>query len=91
MSKADALTARLDLKVAPQILADLDIEISRLRLTKQMFGNRRPRHAAIVMAAVKQFMSLPPEQRDAVYGKWFGELSGETAATVVLGSAVATN
>jgi hypothetical protein len=87
MSKTEALTARLDLKVAPQILADLDIEISRLRLTKQMFGNRRPRHAALVMVAIKQFMTLAPELRDAAYDRWFGELSGETPATVVLNSA----
>ena len=84
MSKGEALTARLDLKVAPQILADLDIEISRLRLSKLMFGNRRPRHAAIVMAALKHFMTLPADHRDAVYAKWFNELTGESPATVIL-------
>jgi hypothetical protein len=77
MSKGDIFTARLDLKVAPRILADMDIEVSRLRLSKHMFGNRRPRHAAIVMAAVKQFLALPADQRDAIYSKSFPELIGD--------------
>jgi hypothetical protein len=74
MSKGDIFTARLDLKVDPQILADMDIEVSRLRLSKRMFGNRRPRHAAIVMVAVKHFLGLSADQRDAVYSKLIPEL-----------------
>ena len=81
-NKSNALTARLDLKVTPQTLADLDIEMSRLRLSELMFGNRRPRHAAIVMAAIKHFMTLPADQRDMVYKKWFSELSGESPASI---------
>lgn len=81
MSKADVFTARLDLKVDPQILADMDIEVSRLRLARQMFGNRRPRHGAIVMVAVKHFLSLPPDQRDAAYMKLIPELIDGTLPT----------
>lgn len=77
MSKGDIFTARLDLKVDPQILADMDIEVSRLRLSKRMFGNRRPRHAAIVMVAVKNFLRLQADQRDEIYNKLIPELISE--------------
>jgi len=89
MSKADVLSARMDLRVAPQILADLDMEISRLRMTDQMFGNRRPRHAAIVMAAIKEFLVLSESKRDQAYLKWFAELSGESSPTIVMHAPIA--
>ena len=89
MSKSDVLSARMDLRVAPQILADLDMEISRLRMTDQMFGNRRPRHAAIVMAAIKEFLTLPELKRDQAYSQWFAELSGESPPTIVMQAPVA--
>ena len=74
MSKCENLTERLQIRVPPQIMSDLDFEQGRLRMGSLMFGNRRPKHAAIVMTAIKAFMTMTPEQRDQHYKKFFPEL-----------------
>ena len=78
MNKADIFNGRLDLKVSQEVLSLLDNETARLRITGQKFGNRRPKHAAIVMTAIKHFVSLPPEQRDFHYSIIFKELTENT-------------
>lgn len=70
MAKFDNLSGRLQLRVLPEILSDLDYEQARLRNSGFMFGNRRPKHAAIVMTAIKAFMALTPNQRDEYYEKF---------------------
>lgn len=73
MSKLETLTARLQIRVAPTVLSFLDLEIGRLRSSPLMFGNRKPKQAAIVMTAIKAFMDLPPAERDKFYGKYLPE------------------
>lgn len=70
MSKLDNLSGRLQLRVLPEILSDLDYEQARLRNSGFMFGNRKPKHAAIVMTALKAFLTLTPSQRDEFYEKF---------------------
>jgi hypothetical protein len=76
MSKNESLTARLECRVAPEILALVDVEIGRLRTQPLMFGNRKPKQAAIVMTAIKAFMDLPADQKDQFYAKFLPELEG---------------
>jgi hypothetical protein len=74
MSKQAALSARLEIRVAPSVLALVDQEIGRLRSSDLMFGNRKPKQAAIVMTAIKAFMSMPEEDRDEFYDRFLPEL-----------------
>lgn len=69
MSKLESLSARLQIRVAPTVLAFLDLEIGRLRSSPLMFGNRKPKQAAIVMTAIEAFMELTPAERDGFYNK----------------------
>ncbi len=73
MSKLDNLTARLQIRVMPSIMAFLDMEIGRLRTSQLWFGNRKPKQAAIVMTAIKAFMELPAEEKDRLYAKFLPE------------------
>jgi hypothetical protein len=74
MSKQAALSARLEIRVAPSVLSEIDLEIGRLRTSTLMFGNRKPKQAAIVMTAIKAFMDLPPAERDDYYARFLPEL-----------------
>ena len=74
MSKQAALSARLEIRVAPLVLSEIDMEIGRLRMSDRMFGNRKPKQAAIVMTAIKAFMSIPAADRDAFYDRFLPEL-----------------
>lgn len=74
MSKQAALSARLEIRVAPSVLSEIDMEIGRLRMSDRMFGNRKPKQAAIVMTAIKAFMALPAAERDASYDRFLPEL-----------------
>ncbi len=74
MSKQATLSARLEIRVAPTVLSEIDIEIGRLRVSDRMFGNRKPKQAAIVMTAIKAFMSMPTAERDALYDRFLPEL-----------------
>lgn len=74
MSKQATLSARLEIRVAPSVLSEIDVEIGRLRMSDRMFGNRKPKQAAIVMTAIKAFMSLPVAERDAFYDRFLPEL-----------------
>jgi len=74
-TKVDLLTARLECRVAPAVLALVDSEIGRLRTSDFMFGNRKPKQAAIVMTAIKAFMSLPADEKDKYYEKYLSELT----------------
>lgn len=73
MSKLASLTARLEIRVAPSVLSLMDQEIGRLRQSPLMFGNRKPKQAAIVMSAIKAFMELPPAERDGFYNRFLPE------------------
>lgn len=70
MSKMTNLTARLQIRIIPSLLAKIDTETGRLRMSKFMFGNRRPKQAAIVMTALRAFLDLTPGQRDALYERY---------------------
>lgn len=74
MSKQAALSARLEIRVAPSVLSEIDMEIGRLRMSDRMFGNRKPKQAAIVMTAIKAFMALPAAERDEAYDRFLPEL-----------------
>lgn len=74
MSKQAALSARLEIRVAPGVLSEIDMEIGRLRTSDLMFGNRKPKQAAIVMTAIKAFMDLSPADRDSYYARFLPEL-----------------
>lgn len=84
MSKLDTLSGRLQIRVLPELLSELDSEQGRLRTRTYMFGNRRPKQAAIVMTALRAFLDLTPGQRDALYEKHLPALEGavEPAAPV---------
>ena len=71
--KIDRLTARLQIRVAPTVLSFLDVETGRLRSSPLMFGNRKPKQAAIVMTAIKAFEGLPSAERDKFYEKYLPE------------------
>jgi len=73
MSKLDNLTARLQIRVVPTIMASLDMEVGRLRTSSLWFGNRKPKQAAIVMTAIKAFMDLSAEEKDRLYAKFLPE------------------
>jgi len=84
MSKLDTLSGRLQIRVLPQLLSEMDSEQGRLRTRSYMFGNRRPKQAAIVMTALKAFLDLTPGQRDALYERYLPALEGavDSAASV---------
>lgn len=81
MSKVDALSGRLQIRVLPQLLSEVDSEQGRLRTRSYMFGNRRPKQAAIVMTALKAFLALSPNQRDELYERYLPELEGSAEGT----------
>lgn len=85
MSKLESLSGRLQIRVLPQLLSDVDSEQGRLRTRNYMFGNRRPKQAAIVMTALKAFLALTPGQRDALYERYLPELEGTTEDTAPAG------
>lgn len=74
MSKQATLSARLEIRVIPSVLSEIDVEIGRLRMGDKMFGNRKPKQAAIVMTAIKAFMAIPAAERDALYDRYLPEL-----------------
>lgn len=86
MSKVDTLSGRLQIRVLPQLLSDVDSEQGRLRTRTYMFGNRRPKQAAIVMTALRAFLDLTPGQRDALYERYLPELEGPTLTTAPAGA-----
>lgn len=86
MSKLDTLSGRLQVRVLPELLSELDSEQGRLRTKSFMFGNRRPKQAAIVMTALKAFLELTPAQRDSLYEKHLPKLEGMVDNTAQAGA-----
>lgn len=87
MSKTDTLLGRLQIRVLPQLLSELDSEQGRLRTRKYLFGNRRPKQAAIVMTALRSFLDLTPGQRDALYERYLPALEDAIENPATLGEA----
>jgi hypothetical protein len=68
-TKAEAMTARLNLKTFPEIVELVGIESSRLRKEGLKFGQRQAKQAIVVMTAIDEFMSLTEDARDKIYLK----------------------
>ena len=69
MSKQDAMTGRLSLRVFPEIVDAVDFETMRLRREGLKFGERKAKQTVIIMTAIEEFLSLPEEVRNKLYLK----------------------
>jgi hypothetical protein len=69
MSKQDALSGRVSLRVFPEICDLIDMESIRLRRAGVTFGGRKAKQAVVIMAAVEEFLSIPEEIRNKLYEK----------------------
>lgn len=73
MSKQDAMSGRISLRVFPEICDMIDLESMRLRREGLRFGERKAKQAVVVMAAIEEFLSLPEEIRNKLYLKRIDE------------------
>lgn len=96
MSKQDALTGRLSLRVFPEIMDAVDLETMRLRREGLRFDKRKAKQTVIVMTAIEEFLSLPEDVRNKLYLKRVAEyekklLKPQSPGFGVPGSAIASN
>ena len=73
MSKHDALSGRVSLRVFPEINDLIDFESIRLRRAGLTFAGRKAKQAVVIMVAVEEFLSIPEEIRDKLYQKRVGQ------------------